>query len=80
MTNLRIKVDGRTIYRGELGEWVQRPPDEFRDAIKPGAQPTPWMKGVLVAMSDAVAADLSTRITVKTHLDGWSMEVRHSDA
>ena len=77
---IKIKVDNRILYKGELGEWIKRPPDVFRDAIRPDKPPEPWMKAILIALSDVVASDRDTHITVSTKLNkgvrqGWSMEV-----
>ena len=77
---IKIKVDDRILFKGELGEWIKRPPDVFRDAIQPDKSPAPWMKAILIAMADVVGSKQDTHISVSTKLNkgvrrGWSMEV-----
>lgn len=76
---IKIKIDNRIAFKGELGEWKERPPDEFSEAIKPGGRPQPHMKAVLIAMADAVMSQQDVSITVLTKLkgihSGWSMQV-----
>jgi hypothetical protein len=73
---IRILVDDRVLFDGELGDWVNRPPDEFRQMIKPGNAPKTWMKGILIAMGDAIQAPhMDTTITVQTGDGFWQMKV-----
>lgn len=75
----KIRVDGKLIFKGELGEWISRPPAEFTDAVNPNATPEPWLKVILIAMADAVTMNQTVDITVRTKLKGvrtgWSVEV-----
>ena len=50
------------------------PPDYFKDAINPGANPEPWMKAIMVTMADAAMMRRAVDITVSTG-PRWSMEV-----
>jgi hypothetical protein len=76
---ITIKVDGKTLFKGTVGEWIAKPPDMFRNAINPSASPSPWMKAILIAMADAVSMDEPRLITANTRLKGvkrgWSVEV-----
>lgn len=75
----RIKVDGTFVFKGTLGDWERKPPNEFKNAIKPGAAPKPWMKGVMVALSDAVMERRSMDFVVTTRHKGWTLEVDERD-
>lgn len=76
---VKIKIDNRIAFKGTLGEWEKRPPDEFKDAIYAGVKPAPWMMAILIAMSDAVTTGTARNITALTKLKGvkrgWSVEV-----
>lgn len=75
---MKIRIDDEMVFRGTIGEWETRPPDRFRDAIKQGAAPQPWMKAILVTVADAVMMERSVNITVKTKYNGWWMDVKHT--
>ena len=63
---IRVKVDGKVIFNGEPGEWETRPPEEFADAIKPGAHIDGYVKPMMIALSDAVVMNKDVRINVTT--------------
>lgn len=73
---IQIKVDGKILFKGELVDWEERPPSEFQDAIKPGHRPDPWMKAVMVTMSDALILNKDLRINVLSKPDGFEMKVK----
>lgn len=76
MTAIRIVIDDKVEFDGELGEWVQQPPDFAKDLIKPnGVRPEPHMLGVMMEMRNALILDRATTITVKTYVDGYTMTV-----
>jgi hypothetical protein len=76
MSRVQIVIDDTLEFDGDLNEWVSTPPDFIKDRIKPGMTPQPHMKGVLMAMTDAVLQDQAISINVKTWTDGWTMTVR----
>lgn len=63
---IRVKVDGKVIFDGDPGEWEARPPTEFAEAIKPGAHIQPYMKPLMIALSDAVVANRDIRVNIVT--------------
>ena len=73
---MRIKIDGKTVFQGDVGDWERRPPSEFKDAIKPGAKMEPYTKALMVLMHDAVILKLDLHVTIKTNPKGFSMDVR----
>lgn len=72
---IRVKVNGRTLFNGDAGEWVNRPPTQFQDMIKPGAKPAPWMKAIGVVLADALVLNSDMRINVVTKFETWTMTV-----
>jgi hypothetical protein len=74
-TRIRIRVNEEVIFNGTIKNWASKPPDVFRDAIKPEIKPEPYLKGVLVAMADAVQLERSCDIDVITGKDFWQMRV-----
>ena len=74
MPNIRLTVNGTQEFDGDPGEWVNRPPDVFRDALKPGPN-HPWMQAVLVAFTHAVQSDQSVIIDVMHRSNRWSVGV-----
>lgn len=81
MTHARITIDNVVEFDGSVTEWSRKPPDMFRDQIKPDAQPKPWMKAIMIAMAEGVMTKKSMNITAWSVVvgspkkDGWSMEV-----
>lgn len=75
---IRVRVDGRELFNGQAGEWISRPPDVFRDAIRPDAVPEPWMKAIMITLADTVTLQKGVKINVRTKINGWSMEVTDS--
>lgn len=63
---IRVKVDGKVMFDGDPGEWEQRPPAQFADAIKPGARIDAFMKPMMLALSDAVVTGKDIRINIVT--------------
>lgn len=63
---IRVKVDGKVLFDGDPGEWEQKPPDAFKEAIKPGAYIQSWMKPMMIALSDAVTTNRDIRVNIVT--------------
>ena len=75
-SRIKIVIDDEILFDDVLDVWQATPPDQFRDMLKPGAQPQPWMKAIMVAMADAAMAGESVTIEAWTrNPDKWSMEV-----
>lgn len=77
---VRIRIDGATAFDGNPGDWVSAPPDVFKDMIKPGYRPEPWMKAIMITFTEATLTEQSVDISVLTHTKrdnapGWSMQV-----
>lgn len=73
---IQVKIDGKIIYKGTPKDWANRPPDAFKDLIRPGYKPEPWMKSIMILMSDVVVGGGNLRIAVRTNPTGWTMEVK----
>jgi hypothetical protein len=75
MSRVRIRIDDELLFDDDLDVWQATPPDAFRDMLRPGAQPQPWMKAIMVTMADAAMAGDSVSIEAITGPAIWSMEV-----
>ena len=81
MTHIRIVIDNEVLFDDNLKAWQASPPDQFRDMIKPDAKPEPWMKAIMIVMTDAAMTGDSVSIEATTGMDRpgvwnwWSMEV-----
>lgn len=75
MTNVRIEINGTVEFNGDPGEWKDQPPDMFRDLIRPGVTPKPWLNHVALAMAEAVKADQDVTIEVEHRSNRWQMKV-----
>jgi hypothetical protein len=73
--SVRLIVDGVVEFDGPLGSWVQRPPEFIRRHLEPGTPPLPWMKAVMLSISDSVLLGTALDIDVRTWSTGWSMSV-----
>lgn len=72
---ITIKIDKKVLFKGEAGEWIQKTPSAFKDAIKPGARPAPWMKAIAITLADALMSNNSIKISVTTGPGKWTMAV-----
>ena len=72
---IEIRIDGKTEFMGEAKQYVSKPPDMFKDMLRPNATPAPWMKAIAVAFGEAVMSELNMKITVSTGITRWCMEV-----
>jgi hypothetical protein len=72
---IRIIINGKTEFEGEATEYVSKPPDLFKDAIKPGSQPAPWLKSVAVVFVEAAQSGAACSICVTVEPKRWVMEV-----
>lgn len=77
MTHIKITIDEVVEFDGSVTEWSRTPPSKFKDQIKPGANPAPHMKGILVAVGDAILNGKSASVKVNTFDDAWSMGVTY---
>lgn len=77
MTCARIAVDGQLLLSGDLGQWLQRSPETLDNMIS-GAPAQPYMKAVLVVLTDAALMNRDVEITVSTGgPDEWTLVVRN---
>jgi hypothetical protein len=75
VTNVRIVINDTVEFDGPVDDWEHRPPDAFKDVIKPGADPKPWLKAILVTMAEAVMKRES--MTIIHRSNRWSMMVEY---
>jgi hypothetical protein len=75
MSHICVVINGNNVFDGGLDEWENRPPDMFKDAVKQGAKPKPWLKAVMIAMADALMQNQSLNIDVTHRSNRWQMKV-----
>ena len=72
---VHLTVDGSVVFDDVLDQWKFTPPDYFKDAIKKDAKPEPWLKAIMIVMSDAALTGSSVSIDATTGESGWSIRV-----
>lgn len=77
MSRVKITIDDRVEFDGDLGEWIATPPSFFRDRLTSNIRPEPWLKAVMLSVTDAVMLAKPVEITVHTGQSRWSIEVSH---
>lgn len=75
MTHARITVNRKVELDADVDDWEKRPPDMFRDAIKPGAPSQPWLQPIAVILANSVRASQSVKINVSTMMRGYTIKV-----
>lgn len=75
MSRVRIVVNGKVEMDENLGEWQDKPPSFIRDHMKPGTVHQPYMKMVLIAMTEAVMSDASVQIAADTTPNSYTVTV-----
>lgn len=75
MSRVRIIINGNVKMDENLGDWLEKPPSFIRDHMKPGTTHQPYMKMVLIAMTEAVMSDASVQIAADTVKDGYTVTV-----
>ena len=70
-----VVVNGDVLLDADLSQWRHKPPEEFTNLIRPDSQNRPWMKAVLVALSDALLTGAPVVIEATTSGNGWRMGV-----
>lgn len=75
VSRIRIVIDEEVLFDDVLDAWQATPPDAFREMLKPGVVPQPWMKAIMVVMADAAMAGESVSIDATTGESWWSIEV-----
>lgn len=75
VSHIQIIINGTQEFSGDVEEWEAKRPDTFRDALKPGAQPKPWMKAVMIAFTDAILSKQSVIIDCTHRSNRWSLMV-----
>ncbi len=74
MPHATVIIDGHTMLDANLDEWHQTPPQQFADLIK-GGTPQPWMKPIMLALTDALIQNNSIHIEATTGPDCWQLNV-----
>lgn len=75
MSHVRIVINDTLEFDGEPHEWQTKPPDLFRDMIKPNTKPAPWMIAIATTMNDALMRDEPVDIIVTHRSNRWQMNV-----
>lgn len=75
MSRVRIIVNGDVQMDENLSEWRDTPPSFIRDHMKPGTLHQPYMKMVLIAMTEAVMSDASVQIAADTTPSSYTLTV-----
>lgn len=73
--HIHLTVDGSVVFDGILDQWKFTPPDYFKDAIKKDSKPEPWLKAIMIVMSDAALTGRSVSIDATTGEGCWSIRV-----
>lgn len=66
MARVRITIDDSVEFDGDLSEWIATPPSFFRDRLASNIRPEPWMKALMLSVTDAVMLDQAVDIVVCT--------------
>lgn len=83
MTHVKIVLDGKIEFDGSVTEWERKPPEMFKDLIRPQAKaPGPHLKAIMISMADAVREKRSTIIECTTgsddlNRDTWTLKVTY---
>ena len=75
MSRVRIVVNGKVEMDENLGDWQNTPPGFIRDHMKPGTRHRPYMKMVLIAMTEAIMSDASVEIAAQTSPNSYTLMV-----
>lgn len=76
MAHTTITLNGRTLLDDPLDQWHDRPPEELKQYLRPGAAALPWVKPAMVALADAAMLNQPIRIDVQTTTEqGWVLAV-----
>lgn len=83
MTHVKVILDGVTEFDGSVTEWERKPPDAFKDLLRPQAKTPPaHLKAVMITMADAVKLKQSCVIEASTGVDAmkrdnWTITVQY---
>ena len=70
MPTLHIVVNGETWINGDLGEWQQKQPAQFVEALKNPRAARPGMMQLLTAMGECATSDKAWTLALTTSDDG----------
>lgn len=70
MTNMRITVNGDTWLDGDLGEWQEKPPEQFVKALQTPSPQVPGLRALMLTMGEYAAQEKSCSLELTT-TDGW---------
>jgi hypothetical protein len=77
MTHIKVTIDDVVEFDGSVTEWTRKRPDMLKDSISADSTPKPWMKTIMLEMSDAIKIRRSVEVDVTTGTDEWSARVRY---
>lgn len=75
MAHTKITIDNKVILDANLDNWQAALPDQLTQHLRPGANPQPWMKALLIAMSEAAATNQPLTANIHTRPGGWTLDV-----
>jgi len=83
MSLVRIVVNDKVLFDGELNQWVERPPEfvaEMAHMLQPGAvqRPQAHMLALMAVFGEAMARQADIDIQVSTGIGWWSMHVKEN--
>ena len=70
MPSLHITVNGETWMNGDLGEWQQKQPEQFVQALKNPRAAQPGTMALLTAISECVTSDKAYSLELTTSDNG----------
>lgn len=70
MPSLHITVNGETWMNGDLGEWQQKQPAQFVEALKNPRAAQPGTMALLTAISECVTSDKAYSLELTTGDNG----------
>lgn len=73
--NMRIVVNGDTWMDGNLGQWEQKQPTQFVEAMKNPRNQTPGLKALMIAVADGAARNKSLNINLQHTPTSWTLTV-----
>jgi len=75
-SHVRIVINQEVVIDGDLGNWQATPPDFFKEALNPNAQPEPWMRCIINVIAEAAMIGQDVEIDVSGEPGEWVMKVK----
>ncbi|MDH6199199.1 hypothetical protein M2272_005867 [Mycobacterium frederiksbergense] len=75
MTQMRITVNGDRWLDGDLGEWQQKPPEQFVKALQAPSTQIPGLRQLLTVLAECATQDKSCSLELTNSERGWTLTV-----